>query len=432
MVLGHPTVPGTAYLEMARAAFARRAGGRPVELRDAVFPAPLALRPGERREVRTILEGGGPACGFRIASRLGDGRWQEHARGRVAVAAGEAPEPPELAALLAACTAGEITELYKTGDFLRTGARWRSLRRILLGGGESMVELELDEVFAGELASFGLHPALLDVAAGAVQVMGDGDYLPLAYDRLTVHAGPARRSYSHLRLRGEPGEVLTCDITLLDESGRVLADVAGFSMRRVGREAAEQLRRAAVAAPAAAAGDGILPQQGAQVFRRILRDGALPHLVVSTRDLPAVIAEARSFGRERLAERLASPATPAAAHARPDVATAYAPPAGDLEGQVAAIWERVLGIERVGIHDNFFELGGTSLTGIQLVAELKKQLGADVPTVSIFQAPTVSALVRYLRPEERAVSEFARSRSRAEKKKQVFAQARRAAARRRA
>jgi hypothetical protein len=86
----------------------------------------------------------------------------------------------------------------------------------------------------------------------------------------------------------------------------------------------------------------------------------------------------------------------------------------------------------VGIHDNFFELGGTSLTGIQLVSELKKQLGVDVPTVSIFQAPTVASLARYLRPREQTVSELDGSRRRAEKKKQVFAHARRAAARRKA
>jgi amino acid adenylation domain-containing protein len=440
LILGHPTVPGTTYLEMARAAFARRAGERPVELREVVFLVPLVVLAGQHREVRTTLEGSGLDCAFRIASRLGDGPWQEHARGRVAAADGEVPEPLEPAKLLAACTAGEITELRKAGDFLSTGPRWQSLRRIHLGDGESVAELELDEAFAADLAVFGLHPALLDVAAGAVQVLGDGDYLPLTYDRLIVHAGPSRRSYSYFRLRGEPGEVLTCDITLLDESGRVLAEITGFSMRRVGREAAEQLRQASAAAPVATgpaadaggrrAGDGILPHQGALVFRRILRDGALPHLVVSTRDLPAVVEEARSFGRERLAERLETPA--AASHARPDVATAYMPPTDDLERQVAAIWERVLGIERVGIHDNFFELGGTSLSGIQLVSELKKQLGVDVPTVSIFQAPTVAALVRYLRPAEDPASQFERSRSRAEKKKQVFAQARRASVRRRA
>src|SRR6185295_2324823 len=251
-----------------------------------------------------------------------------------------------------------------------------------------------------------LHPALLDVAAGAVQLLGDGDYLPLAYDRLLVHAPLSRKSFSHFRLRGTPGDLLTCDITLLDESGSVQVEIEGFSMKRVGRDTAEQLRRSAAApagSPAVAAGerrsggDGIFPLQGRQVLRRILRDGAMPQYVLSTRDLAAVAAAADAFAGSQLDGVLAGLA-PAATHARPEVSSAYAPPADDLERRIAGIWERSLGIERVGVHDNFFELGGTSLTGIQLVSELKKQLGVEVPTVSIFQAPTVSALVRYLRP----------------------------------
>jgi acyl carrier protein len=113
-------------------------------------------------------------------------------------------------------------------------------------------------------------------------------------------------------------------------------------------------------------------------------------------------------------------------HARPEVSSAYTPPAGDFERSIAEVWERVLGIERVGVHDNFFELGGTSLSGIQLVSELKKRLGVEVPTVTIFQAPTVSALVRHLRPPQQQTSAFEHTRRRAEKKKQVFAAARRA------
>jgi len=391
---------------------------------------------GQGREVLTVLEGDGEACEFRMSSRLGEAEpWQEHARGRIAVAAAAgAGERRDLAALLAACTAGEVTARRRDSEFLVTGPRWQSLRRLHLGEGESLAELELDERFAGELGELVLHPALLDVAAGAVQLLGDGDYLPLTYDRLLLYAPLGRKGFSHFRLRGDAGDgggdILTCDITLLDESGAVQVEIEGFSMKRVGREAAEQLRQGA-GSPAAAAstaaprsrGDGIFPPQGRQAFRRILRDGAVPQYVVSTRDLQAVAEAADAFDRSRLAGALA--ATPAAAaHARPEVSSTYAPPADDLERRITGIWERVLGIERVGVHDNFFELGGTSLSGIQLVAELKKQLGVEVPTVSIFQAPTVSALVRYLRPPARQHSQFDRSRSRAEKKKQVLAQAR--------
>ncbi len=421
LILGRPTVPGTTYLEMARAAFAPRAGGGAVEIRDVVFPLPLAVSARERREVRTILDDVGDGCEFRVVSRPAGASWQEHARGRLAVSAEPAPPPRDVAALRSACTRGEITQLAKEGGFLRTGRRWQCLRRVLLGVDESVAELVVDQDLEGELGVFGLHPAVLDAAAGAVQVLGEGDYLPLAYERLTIHAAMTRRSYSHLRLRGAPGDVLTCDIQLLDPSGRVLVDVAGFSMRRV---------RAAAAAPLAhVEAGGIRPQEGAALLRRVLAagGGVPPQLIVSTRALPAVLDAARAFGRQRLAERLDG-APPAAVHERPAVATAYAPPADDLERRVAAVWERVLGIDQVGVHDNFFELGGTSLTGIQLVADLKQQLGVEVPTVAIFQAPTVAALVRYLRPAPLAQSPFAAGRARAEMKKQVFARARRAGA----
>ncbi|WP_418766726.1 phosphopantetheine-binding protein, partial [Mesobacillus zeae] len=40
---------------------------------------------------------------------------------------------------------------------------------------------------------------------------------------------------------------------------------------------------------------------------------------------------------------------------------AYQAATNELEEKLVAIWEGVLGAERIGIHDNFFELGGHSL-----------------------------------------------------------------------
>ncbi|MGC2697289.1 MAG: SDR family NAD(P)-dependent oxidoreductase, partial [Candidatus Angelobacter sp.] len=46
---------------------------------------------------------------------------------------------------------------------------------------------------------------------------------------------------------------------------------------------------------------------------------------------------------------------------RPDLANEYVPPSDDLENAIAVIWQRILGIERIGRNDNFFDLGGHSL-----------------------------------------------------------------------
>ncbi|HEY2739197.1 MAG TPA: SDR family NAD(P)-dependent oxidoreductase, partial [Thermoanaerobaculia bacterium] len=80
LIAGQPTVPGTAYLEMARAAVAARLGGGAVELRDVIFPQPLAVPHGESREVRTVVEDAngkdrkddkdGKELSFRVISRL--------------------------------------------------------------------------------------------------------------------------------------------------------------------------------------------------------------------------------------------------------------------------------------------------------------------------------------------------------------------------
>ncbi|MCE5985402.1 AMP-binding enzyme, partial [Pseudomonas sp. LF19] len=47
---------------------------------------------------------------------------------------------------------------------------------------------------------------------------------------------------------------------------------------------------------------------------------------------------------------------------------AYVAPHSDLEQRIAAIWQDVLKLERVGLSDNFFELGGDSIISIQVVS----------------------------------------------------------------
>ena len=79
-------------------------------------------------------------------------------------------------------------------------------------------------------------------------------------------------------------------------------------------------------------------------------------------------------------------------HPRPDVRTAYVAPTNELEEAVAEIWQRVLGIERIGIHDDFIELGGHSLLAIQLLKHMEEAFPVHLPAETIFKAPTVASL----------------------------------------
>ncbi|MBO9732436.1 MAG: amino acid adenylation domain-containing protein [Chitinophaga sp.] len=80
----------------------------------------------------------------------------------------------------------------------------------------------------------------------------------------------------------------------------------------------------------------------------------------------------------------------------PDIALsqadAYVAPRNSTEQQLAAIWQQLLGVERVGIYDNFFELGGHSLLAVRLMSAIKKEMQAAVQIGDIFDSPTIQLL----------------------------------------
>ena len=69
----------------------------------------------------------------------------------------------------------------------------------------------------------------------------------------------------------------------------------------------------------------------------------------------------------------------------------YEAPQGEVECTIAAIWQELLGLERVGRNDQFFELGGHSLTVITLIERLRQQ-GLALDVKNVFTAPTLSAM----------------------------------------
>jgi acyl carrier protein len=87
-----------------------------------------------------------------------------------------------------------------------------------------------------------------------------------------------------------------------------------------------------------------------------------------------------------------TPAGSAARHPRPALPTAYVEPDDELSQSLAALWQELLGIDRVGMHDDFFELGGHSLLGLQLAQRLRKEFALDVPIDSLFEALTLARL----------------------------------------
>ena len=75
----------------------------------------------------------------------------------------------------------------------------------------------------------------------------------------------------------------------------------------------------------------------------------------------------------------------------------FVAPQTPIEEELARIWAKALGLERVGVYDNFFDLGGTSLIALSLFAQIEKRFGKRLPLAALFPTPTIRKLANTLR-----------------------------------
>ena len=85
-------------------------------------------------------------------------------------------------------------------------------------------------------------------------------------------------------------------------------------------------------------------------------------------------------------------ALPAPDTERPALAEAFTAPRTPAEKNLASIWTKLLGINRIGVNDNYFELGGDSLLATQLASQVRSMFEVEVPLVELFRHPTLAEL----------------------------------------
>jgi amino acid adenylation domain-containing protein/non-ribosomal peptide synthase protein (TIGR01720 family) len=138
--------------------------------------------------------------------------------------------------------------------------------------------------------------------------------------------------------------------------------------------------------------------------QRQLRDGLKTGLKSS---LPDYMIPAHLLFLEQLPltpngklDRKALPAVDAS-----QMQAAYVAPQSELEQQVAAIWQQVLEVERIGLNDHFFELGGHSLLAVNVVSRIALELGLTLTPQLLFQHPVLSDFVARLDTGGGAINE---------------------------
>ncbi|HZF14277.1 MAG TPA: non-ribosomal peptide synthase/polyketide synthase [Thermoanaerobaculia bacterium] len=106
---------------------------------------------------------------------------------------------------------------------------------------------------------------------------------------------------------------------------------------------------------------------------------------------------------------------------------AYVAPRTPIEEVLAATWEELLGVPRIGLDDDFFALGGHSLSAIRVLSRLHHAFGVRLDMRVAFEHPTVARLaaaVERARGEERPAAPLLRPMARGGNLPLSFAQQR--------
>ncbi len=235
VLFGKPTLPGSAFLEYARAAFECETGQEGCEMTDLFLLKPLSVEPGEARELSVTLTPGATGYSLTIESGEGPNRL-EHVRGSIA-----SWNPPEkrhdVAALREACQEQAIDEQVlsryraaKEGGYLALGRRWANTRRVFYGPDTILGEHELDADCEADVATYKLHPAFTDFTALFPLYLSEApaQYVPFSYDAVRVRAALPKRILSLTRVKDsiENGpRTIRFDCQFLDETGRELMEI---------------------------------------------------------------------------------------------------------------------------------------------------------------------------------------------------------------
>lgn len=74
----------------------------------------------------------------------------------------------------------------------------------------------------------------------------------------------------------------------------------------------------------------------------------------------------------------------------------YVAARNEIEESIVKIYEKVLGIDHVGVTDNFFDIGGNSIKLISVYNNIEKLYPGTLKLVEMFSYPSIEALAKYI------------------------------------
>jgi len=258
-VFGDIVVPFTAYLETALAAGERALGNKRLVLEDVLMHRALVLPDEDEKILQTVLSLDSTAAYhfaiYSLDSVAADPSWTLHIAGRVKpLDETMASNKADLVAMRAEFAEEvDIDSHYQQFDEreIRYGSEFKAIRELRQTYGASLAKVELSETLLSEVASYNIHPVLLDgciqAGAAAYAVSESRDtYLPVGIKRLELMRSPGSQLWSRARIsqadEGAENQIPSMDLEIFNPSGELVASVQGLSAQKASRAALSTVR----------------------------------------------------------------------------------------------------------------------------------------------------------------------------------------------
>jgi acyl transferase domain-containing protein/aryl carrier-like protein len=237
---GLRVLPGAAYVELGLAIGGTLAPGAACSLEELHFHQALVIEDAEELLLHSTFDTNTRNFAVYSRARTSGTEWRLHATGRLLEAQPEKREPVDLEVLRPRLTSlisadQHYREMSRRG--LAYGAFFQGVREIRHGPARDAVLVRIESAAVANAAeeSYRLHPALLDACFQALLTIApsDGSYVPVSISQVRFFEAPAHAFWCLGRRQAADRESLVGDVVLLDDDGRVLAEVRGVLARRL-------------------------------------------------------------------------------------------------------------------------------------------------------------------------------------------------------